>query len=365
MTDRLRWGIMGAGWIANRFAADLRYGSLGRLARVASRDPGRAAALARRHGAQVAEDYEALVKAADVDAVYVATPASLHRAHCLLALAHGKPVLCEKPFATSAAEAREIADAARSAGVFCMEGIWTRFLPTIVELRRRVAAGEIGEVSQLGAELGFPLEETDATAAITAPSLGGGALLDLGIYGVSMAHDLLGTPETVDATAIRSNGGSIRDVAITMRHGARPALSSVRASHSTLLRNTLDIAGTHGRISVEAPFIQASRASYAAATPSGRGPDHPSALKNFVRSTRLWPVARALARRASGRERGFGAPFRGYGLWFEADEVARCLAEEHRESAIMPLEASVAVLDTMDRVRDAIEVALEPPQLAG
>ena len=355
MSGRLRWGILGAGWIATRFAADLRYSDTGVFVRVASRDRARAATLADHHRAEVSDSYEALVAAPDVDAIYVATPTSLHRTHCLLALSHGKPVLCEKPFATSAAEAQEIGQAAQAAGVFCMEAMWTRFLPVMTELRRRVAEGALGEISQLSAGLGFPIEETEATAAITAPSLGGGALYDLGIYGVSIAHALFGPPETVDAMAIRSASDSIRDVAVTMRHGGArgPLLSSIRASHSTLLQNTLDVAGQKGHIHVEAPFIQATRARQIVAEAAGRDPEQPSLLKDVIRGTPVWPVARWFVHRA--RQHGFGRPYYGYGLWFQADEVARCIVAGRLESTIMPIGESVAVLTTMDRIRNGLE----------
>ena len=118
--SRLRWGIMGAGWIAARFAADLRYGTTGRVSQIASRDPARASEMAGRFGASAADSYAALVASDQVDAIYVATPAQLHREHCLLALSHGKPVLCEKPLATNVADAAEMTGLARQKGVVGM-----------------------------------------------------------------------------------------------------------------------------------------------------------------------------------------------------------------------------------------------------
>lgn len=355
MTARLGWGIAGAGWIAQAFAADLARGRTGRVARVCGARPERARALADRHGAETAPDVAALAAAADVDVVYVATPAALHREHALAVLEQGKPVLCEKPFALSADAAREVAEAARTRGLFCMEAMWTRFLPVTAELRRRVRGGAIGPVRQLSAELGFAYAETEATASITAPEHGGGALRDLGIYAVSMAHDLLGPPAEIRAQALRSESGSVRDVTVLMRHESkgRAALSSLRASHATELCNRLVVAGGRGRITVDAPFLAARSARHVGVTEARDRPAPVSELRRRIANSPL----RAMLRRIAGREgRAFGGAYPGGGLGLQADEVARCLAEGLGESPVLPLEETVAVLATMDRIADAIRV---------
>ncbi|MEM8579871.1 MAG: Gfo/Idh/MocA family oxidoreductase [Pseudomonadota bacterium] len=358
--SRLRWGIMGAGWIAARFAADLRYGTTGRVGQIASRDPARASEMAGRFDASAADSYAALAASDQVDAIYVATPAQLHREHCLLALSHGKPVLCEKPLATSAADAREIAKAAQVANVFCMEAMWTRFLPVFSEIRDHVRQGAVGEISQFSAEIGFPVEESAETAAITSSAMGGGALLDLGIYGVSMAHDLLGSPQEVSAIALTSPSDAVRDVMIALRYqgNGRSTLASVRASHSTKLGNRLELAGNLGRICVATPFIQANHAKlHPVVTTSTRSQSDTSVLKDLVRGSLLWRLARPIAQSLTGRS--LGASFRGYGLWFEAEEVAHCVGNGYRESPIMPLSQSIAVLETMDLARQALTVEPE------
>ena len=363
MTEHLRWGIMGAGWIAARFASDLRYSANGVLSRVASRDPARAQTFANNFGAQIAEDYASLAALDDVDAIYIATPAHLHCEHCLLALSHGKPVLCEKPLATSADEARRIAEAARDAGTFCMEAMWTRFLPAVTEMRSRVKDGALGAVSQFGAEIGFPHRENSSTATVTSADLGGGALLDLGVYGLSMALDLLGPPESVDAVANVPPSGSIRDVAISMVHrfSGQTAIASVRASHSTLLGNRLDVSGERGRISLDPPFIQAVRFSQTPVQPAERrAAGKPSLIKDRLNSMPGLPLAKELAKRAMGR--GFVRQFRGYGLQFEADEVAHCIAASRPESATMPLSQSIAILEIADEIGAIISrKARHPP----
>ncbi|UWQ21584.1 Gfo/Idh/MocA family protein [Jannaschia sp. W003] len=355
MSGPLRWGIAGAGWIAANFAADLARGHTGHVARVCARRPERAEALAARHGAGTAPDVAALAAAPDVDVVYVATPAALHRDHALAALEAGKPVLCEKPFALSAAEAREVVEAARARGLFCMEAMWTRFLPVMTELRRRVQAGELGPVSQLSADLGFPYAETAATASITAPAHGGGALHDLGIYGVSVAHDLLGPPVEIAAQAIRGPGGGVRDVAVVMRHATvdGTALSSLRASHGTELANALVVAGASGRITVDAPFI-AARGARAVRVNAAR--ERPAPVSELRRRLANSPLRGALRRLAGRDGRAIAGPYPGTGLGPQADEVARCLREGCHESPVMPLDETLAVLGTMDRIAALIRV---------
>ncbi|PJF45754.1 MAG: dehydrogenase, partial [Candidatus Thermofonsia Clade 3 bacterium] len=147
-----------------------------------------------------------------VDAIYVATPHSLHHANTLLALQHGKHVLCEKPFAINAAQAQEMVDAARSAGLFLMEAMWTRFLPIMVETRRLIAEGAIGKVQMIQADFGFRASFNPASRLFD-PALGGGALLDVGVYPISLASMLLGRPDriaavaTLGATGIDENTG--------------------------------------------------------------------------------------------------------------------------------------------------------------
>jgi len=190
----LRWGLLGAGGIAKTFTRDVRAAGAGIIVAVGSRDASRAEAfgeeldVARRYGS-----YEELASDEEVEAVYVATYHPLHHEAAMVALAQHKPVLVEKPFTMNAAEARDVVATARASQTFCMEAMWTRFLPHVAEIRRRVGAGALGEVVAVHADHGawFP---PDPTFRLFAPELGGGALLDLGIYPVSFASMVLGTP---------------------------------------------------------------------------------------------------------------------------------------------------------------------------
>lgn len=354
MSRTVRWGIFGTGVIAAKLAADMGHAPSAVLAGVASRDPDRARAFAARHGAATHhESYEALAADPGIDAIYVATPNALHRTHALMALGAGKAVLCEKPFALTAAQAREMADTARAAGVFCMEAMWTRFLPVIAGLRTRVAAGEIGEATLIRASMGFPADP-DPASRFNDPDLGGGALLDLGVYGVSLAQMLFGPPARVAAEAVIGPTGVDRQVTLQLGWPGRTAV--IAASHMAELANRLEIAGTRARIEVEAPFLQATRArtiAFAPAPVDGGGGSE-GGVKTLLKRTGLWPVARAVARSLTGRAgTAVTGSFPGNGYQFELEEVARCLAAGETESPVMGLDDTIAVMETLDRARAA------------
>lgn len=348
----VRWGILGTGVIAAKFAGDMAHANGATLAAVASRDPARAAAFAARHGGRALSSYDALVADEGVDAVYVATPNALHRDHALLAIGAGKPVLVEKPFALNAAEAREIAEAARAAGVFCMEAMWTRFLPAIREAKRLVDAGEIGDPMLLRAAIGFPAP-TDPASRFNDPALGGGALLDLGVYGVSLAHHFLGAPLGVAAHSARGETGADRQAALLLSHDG--AAAEIAASHIGELSNTMELVGPKGRIVVEAPFLQATRARLTKTSPplAAPTPRPDGAAKALLKRTGLWPLARAAAKALLGRNgRLIRGDFPGEGYQFEIEEVGRRLASGAGESPVMPLNETVAVMETLDRAAE-------------
>ena len=193
----LRWGILGTGGIAHAFASDLRLTQSGVVSAVGSRSQASADTFAEEFGIEGRHaSYESLVADANVDVIYVATPHPMHRDNAILALRAGKPVLVEKPFAMNAAEAAEIVEMAREKRLFVMEAMWTRFLPHIAVVRDWLVQGLLGEIVAVIADHGQWFAE-DAGSRLFAPELGGGALLDLGIYPVSFASMVLGTPNRV------------------------------------------------------------------------------------------------------------------------------------------------------------------------
>ncbi|MGW4061040.1 Gfo/Idh/MocA family protein [Amycolatopsis sp. NPDC004747] len=315
MADKpLRWGIMGTGGIAGAFARDLQLTESGVVTAVGSRTSGSAERFAddnripTRHSS-----YEALADDPDVDVVYVATPHPLHHANARLALEAGKPVLVEKPFTMNADEARDLVDLARSNGLFLMEAMWTRFLPHVRHLRELLPS--LGDVVTVAADHGQWFAE-DPDFRLFAPGLGGGALLDLGIYPVSFASMVLGPPERVAAMTTPAFTGV--DAQTSMLFGyASGAQAVLTCTLSAVTPTTASIAGTEARIEVDGPF-------YA-------------------------PASFTLIPREGERSR-FEYVDEGRGLRHQADEVALRLAAGEIESPLMPLDETVSIMTTMDQV---------------
>ena len=316
MTEPLRWGLIGTGWIADSFAADLAFTDSGRAVAVGSRRIETANSFAdrfeipNRHGS-----YEELVADPEVDVVYVATPHPLHHPNALLALGAGKPVLVEKPFTMNAAEARELVAAARAEKLFLMEAMWTRFLPHIAQIRRLIAEGALGEIVTVSADHGQWFAK-DPEFRLFAPELGGGALLDLGVYPVSFASMLLGAPSTIAALIEPAFSGVDGQTSMLFGYdsGAQAVLSCTSLAKSP---TRAAIVGTEARIEIDGDFYSPSP---------------------FTLTTR------------SGEETRYDEPHRGRGLWYQADEVARCLQGGLLESPLMPLDESVSIMQTMDAV---------------
>lgn len=340
MTD-VRWGIVGTGAIARLFAADLRFARGAKLVAVGSRHAPQARAfadafdVARPHGS-----YGELLDDPQVDVVYIATPNSLHRDLAIAALEAGKAVLCEKPFTLDAREAREVVKVARRSGRFCMEAMWMRFAPAMRTLQERIESGEIGDVRRISASLGFPVP-FDATHRIFDPALGGGALLDLGVYPLSFCSALLGAPSRVTARATVGSSGVDEDVTIECEYDGG-AVASIETSVRRRLPNDALVTGTRGALSVSAPLYFPQAVS--TAQPEG------VALDFAARAARSLRTVVGMARTASARVQ---APIQGNGYQYQVQEVMRCLAEGRTESEIMSLDETVQVMETMDAVRAA------------
>lgn len=347
----VRWGILGTGWIAGAFAEGLHHAPGAALAAVASRRAEAAQRFATTYGAGRAHDrYESLVQDPDVDVVYVATPNALHREHALMAIAAGKAVLCEKPFALDAAEAREIVTAARAAGVFCMEAMWTRCAPAFQRARACVQDGEIGTPLHLQAQLGFPKQRTPGSRLFEGP--GAGALLDFGVYPLALAQALLGRPAQVQAQRVCTESGVDEHVSILLGY-ASGATASLTASLSTQLSNDASLHGRNGVLHLQAPLYFPERFSLRAVPPSGETPPVlPSATRRLKQHPLLrptWDRLRTLRDRLRTREQQVYPAGTGYTV--EALEVMRCLRSGERESPLVPLDDSLAVMETVDRIR--------------
>jgi predicted dehydrogenase len=316
MTEPLGWGLIGTGGIAETFAADLMFTDSGRAAAVGSRHLHSANRFAdefdipNRHAS-----YEALVTDPEVDVVYVATPHPVHHANALLALRAGKPVLVEKAFTMNAAEAEELVAVARAEGLFLMEAMWTRFLPHIAEIRRLLAEGALGDIVTVTADHGQWFAK-DPDFRLFAPELGGGALLDLGVYPVSFASMVLGKPDRIVSLIDPAFTGV--DGQTSMLFGYASGAQAVLTCTSSAKSPTRGaIVGTDARIEIDGDF-------YA-------------------------PTSFTLISR-TGERTYFDSQTEGKGLWHEAEAVARCLREGLLESPLMPLDESVSIMQTMDAV---------------
>jgi len=349
----IRWGILGTGRIAGEFARGLRFVPGAHLGAVGSRTSASADSFARAFGVPRAHpSYEALVSDSGVEVVYVATPHSRHKADCLLALAAGKAVLCEKPFAVDAGEAEAIVREARQRKLFCMEAMWMRFIPAVRRAQKLIAQGAIGEPRMLSADFGAPTV-FDAESRFFNAALGGGALLDRGVYALSLAQLLFGAPVEVLSAANMTATGVDEHTAVVLRH-AGGQIASLTASLTGYGSNQAVVVGTQGRLTLHEPFFRPDRLTVTAATVVGA--DAPSAsadsfkqrLKAQLKQNPLLRRARSFLTSGAG---GQSVPFLGNGYAHEAEEVGRCLTAGLLESERMSLDDSVALMRTLDQVR--------------
>jgi predicted dehydrogenase len=313
----VRWGILGTGGIASTFVTDLRLCDSGLATAVGSRSQASADrfgdefAIANRHAS-----YESLVADPDVDVVYVATPHPRHHDNAILALQAGKHVLIEKPFTMNAAEARGIVRVARENRRFAMEAMWTRFLPHVAVIRDWLARGVLGEIITVTADHGQWFAE-DPGFRLFDPELGGGALLDLGIYPVSFASMVLGRPDRIVSMSDPAFTGVDAQTSMLFGYesGAHAVLTcTLRAKSPTRAA----IVGTEARIEIEGDFY----------TPA---------------------TVRLISR--NGGPTTVESVHEGRGLRHQADEVARRLAAGDLESPLMSLDETIAIMETMDTVR--------------
>ncbi len=312
-----RWGILGAGGIAATVGADIAASPGSVVAAVASRDLPRALRLADGLGAARAYgSYDELVADPAVDVVYVATTHAQHHAAALTALRAGKPVLVEKPLALNARQGREIADEAAGRDLLCLEGMWTRLSPAVRRILQIVASGEIGEVRAVRIDLSHAFEY-HPRARLFDPEVGGGALLDLGVYPAALAWQLLGRPDAVTARAtLAPTGVDAADSMLWTYGDAR--IAQLTCSAVSEAGSTATVVGTEGWIEAAGPIFRTEEITVATAA-GGRTERHPL------------------------------PPGNGYGL--EVAEVESCLLAGATDSVDMPLAASLGVLEVLDEAR--------------
>ena len=319
--ERVRWGIVGTGRMASTIAAEiaaLREHGIDLIA-VASRDADRAREFATRFGARQWVGDPAGFATLPLDAVYVATPHVQHAEQMLASLRAGQAVLCEKPFTLNAAQAEEVVNAAIESRVFAMEAMWTRFLPAVVALRELLAAGAIGPVRMITGGGAF-IPDGSQPGYLLDPALGGGVLLDAGVYLVSLASMILGTPTSVLAQGVIGATGVDEQVSMLMSYpgGAQAQVYvSMRARRSP----DLEILGETGRIRIAAPVFRPARLT-------------------------LWS--------RDGTESVRDYPIDGTGYGYQIHAVSAALRRGERECAAMPLAESLSIMRTLDEVRRQI-----------
>ncbi len=319
----IRWGIAGPGHIADVVAGDFAHVDGAELVAVGSRALDRAEGFAARHGLPRAHgSYAALVEDPEVDVVYVATPHPQHHAIALGAIRAGKAVLVEKAFTATLAGTREVVAAARERGVFAMEAMWTRFHPAVVRARELIAGGAIGDVVAIHADLAIA-PPYDPASRLFAPELGGGALLDLGVYPVSFAQMILGAPSSVEAAGTLAPTGVEASATIEL---AWPRHATARLTTSLLNAEppTARIHGREGWIEVGPPF------------------HHATSLTRERRGG------------APGRE---DLPLTGAGYAHELAEVTACVRDGRTESAVMPLDDTIAVMAILEAAATQLGVS--------
>ncbi|MBT1706404.1 Gfo/Idh/MocA family protein [Chryseosolibacter indicus] len=320
MKEKVRWGILGCGKIANKFAADLKLVADAELTAVASKDKAKGEAFQKQFAAPLFyNSYEALAASSEVDVIYVATPHGYHHEHTMLCLIHKKAVLCEKAFGLNYKQVSEMVSLARKEKVFLMEAFWTKFLPQYEKVISIIKSGDIGTVKLIQADFGFRAPEP-LPQRLFDPLLGGGALLDIGIYPVFLVQSILGKPKEVHAMITAYSTGVDEQCVITMKFdGALAVLSSTFASDTPV---EAMIAGSKGRIQMRNRFHNAI----------GRvelvyGKDEVTSVDVHKEE--------------------------GYGYQFEARHVNDCIKKGLTESPVMSLQDSLDLIETLDRIRVA------------
>ncbi len=322
----LRWGILATGGIAHAFTSDLRTAGL-EVAAVGSRSAESGARFAAEFGIpRVHGSYEELVSDPDVDIVYVSTPHPLHAQNAILALEHGKHVLVEKPFTLTGAEAAAVRAVAVERGLLAMEAMWTRYLPHMIRVRELVRSGALGDLRAVFADHTQKIS-SDPSHRLNSLELGGGALLDLGIYPISFAWDILGAPTTVVASATIGPTDVDGEVATIFTHASGAVSTTISASHAAG-PNTAHIVGTDARIDIDQVWYTPT--SFRLTTPDGA-------------------VVESWESHVEGR-----------GMQFQALAAERYVTTGLNDSDILPLDETVSIMGTLDEVRR--QIGLRYPQ---
>lgn len=318
----IRWGILGAGRIARKFASDLQLVEDAELMAVGSRSQQSADEFAHEFPVKYRHDsYEALARNPEVDVIYIATPHNLHYENTLLCLQHGKAVLCEKPFAMNARQAAAMIDLAKEKKLFLMEALWTKFHPHYIKMQEMIGQGTLGEIRAVLVSFGFK-PAPPVPARLFDPALGGGTVMDIGIYNVFIAMSVLGLPDSIDAVMTPAETGVDEQCSVLFRY-KNGAMAQLFSTFSSNLATEADICGSEGRIRLTSRFYEPSSTI--------------EFYKDRVDSREIIPVA---------KEPGFG-------YQYEARHVNDCLKKGLTESPVMTFADTLLLMATLDKIRAA------------
>jgi predicted dehydrogenase len=313
------WGILGPGGIARAFATDLQQLDGHRVSAVGSRTLSNAQEFAQSFGGTAYGSYEELISDSSVDAIYVATPHPVHKDNVIAALNAGKPVLCEKPFAVNAVEAQEMVDAAHKNNVALMEAMWSRFLPHYAQVREIIASGVLGQILTIHADHGQRLADQNIPRLVE-PSLAGGALLDLGIYPVSLTHMILGNPTKITASGVLTDKGVDAQTSMIFDYanGAQAVLNT------TMIEQTpcrAVIAGVNGWLEIDRVFYS------------------PTSMRVTL---------------FDGSVTHYPNTYAGHGLREQAEAFKKLVISGQKQSEILNWKDTVDIMQTLDTVRSQI-----------
>jgi predicted dehydrogenase len=316
----IRWGILGAGRIARKFAADLKLVPDAELIAIGSRTKESADDFNAEFPVKYCHySYEELAQNPEVDVIYIATPHNLHYENTLLCLLNNKAVLCEKPFAMNLRQSVEMINLAKERSLFLMEALWTKFHPHYLKTQEIIGQGLLGEIKSMLVNFGFK-PTSPIPARLFDPELGGGTLMDIGIYNVFIALSILGKPDHIDAFITPASTGVDEQCAILFRYD-NGAMAQLFSTFSSNLATEADICGTDGRVRLTSRFYE------------------PSAVieyyKDKVDSKEIIPV---------GKEPGTG-------YQYEVRHVNDCLRKGLTESPVVKFEDTLLLMETLDKIR--------------
>ena len=323
--SKIRWGILGCGRIARKFAADLRLVADAELTAIASRNKETLELFAKDFPCKhLHNSYESLAANNEVDVIYIATPHSHHYEHTILCLNHDKGVLCEKAFAINSRQAKEMIKIAKERKVFLMEALWTKFLPHYKKLQELLEQKALGDIKSVLVNFGFKTTD-QSPQRLFDPLLGGGSLLDIGIYNVFMAVSVLGKPDSIKATMTPSPTGVDEQIAVLFKYHSG-AMAQLFSSFVTNLPVQAEINGTEGNITLTTRFYE------------------PSAT---IQLYRQMPGQKEII--SVEKEAGFG-------YQYEARHVNECLKNGLTESPVMTHADTLLLMEILDRIRNKARI---------